>query len=1651
MDRTLQLNEGLNKGFLKFDELKADDKKLVLDYGLNNNFITQDEYKSKLPDVNFTSPLNNEEQNLEKWYMEKYPDVQRVDTGRGYLYQSPNTGQVSMSGIREQFDLQSNREKPKPILDPRVERPQAYIEQAREDIPIESKGWQKINPLRLYDTQIRKGERYRREVNEKGARGVLTHIGRELIEQPTALALSTIDNATMGGLKRGMSKQNRAEFERLQRDNPELALAGSVLGFVFNPVNKAFTKLNIGGRTVGKATSAVYTKAVESKANKALYHTANFFNEVAPKMVDWGVRLGTIQSIRTVVDPSFDEYTTEEKIKTVSDSALTGMALAGAFGTVSEFVGKPISNVLSKKANKEALKDFTNIKRGNKKTDIFMKPGTKDLIKTPSEIAKNNITPEALKAQGFKPLQDGSWIKEGKPTEYFVTKTTPYNLDARVDFYRIGLKTMEERAKTNPNIMPKLIQGTAKEQMAIEGKGELKQITQRPTKPIELPQQSNVISDTAIPMQAKASSLSPQSVKGAETLAQQQSMPTGVENTPVSKEPLIKPEIGIKSEGTEQKVTPKPKTKLSLRERQLMEEKADIPTETRKMTAEEMEKYFGKQSPKKTTVSKITKTEKPISKEKTNEMLNTANKQLKEIEDSLGKLPLNLQFFAKDMLKKYKKIIDEAGNKGLTKTSTDEIRKLIDFKENASTREKEVIQKVKDQIKEKEEQRVLKKLETEEKKDLLNTIKDVSSKIKSKKYRAEYSEALTELIGNVYPKALGMSGKKQIELQKAREYFQNLQEEDSSYVIPHKVQQSLTFLNKKNIKDMTQEQVKDLKGLIDRIVALEKLKTKIINRGKVKDFNKTKEFTINLNNEKYNELSKRKQKSLLKVEERKAKGGAISDIENFFKDTLTAFKDPYTSAFVASGGETENPIFQILHENPRKATHDFYKQKQAVERYISNLFKNIDNKQSEKVFESNWKNFRKREALKLPDYKGNVELSSADKISLYLHEMADETNRISIRNGFTPEGTTKTYKGLTDNDISTILDTLTPKEKSVAEGIFKLSNDKTFKDKYGDFPSFKERLNETSYQLDGIKIADVEKYTRIMRDKKYLNEQFNFQGSGGVENVSMTKKRVNAKTPLILEDPIKMVERLNRDTGNYHSYASVLRDMKKFLGDKDIRASFEKRFGSGFNKYYREYISVLDGTHPDKTKAGLPHKVLGNIQGAKLANPTTWFKQIASLPLVNHVLPPVTPVDKGYKYYIELNNKELADFIEEYTPTIHSRAQGYSLQELKGMEDIQQSNILTSAIKPLKNISTAGISTFDMSVMKNIVRRAWAKTSIDNPNLNHKSKEFKEKVADLATLSVEITQPNYTITDRSLIRMRKDMTTKLLTAFTTVPLKQHNMFIQSQVYNDLAKKYKKTDPKKSKQYSKKARKIYSGFAEASLILATIGYGYDKWRKRDNDFLGEFIKYSTSWSFGGMVTEYDVRPLLISEYNQLKNGLGRVATAILEEKDSEKRNNEIVRGLKNSIFPFLETLGIPAPILDRNIKNLIMNVNPDLYLDLYSPTRTSLYDNFWKSNNKNERLETLGTLYKDGVTLNSLKNSARNREKDVDEIKSKLGITEKETRDLDNLGSKISKLQKNEEKTEKEKLPTLKKHRKEISNIINSKKGRYEFNLPSLKR
>lgn len=475
-----------------------------------------------------------------------------------------------------------------------------------------------------------------------------------------------------------------------------------------------------------------------------------------------------------------------------------------------------------------------------------------------------------------------------------------------------------------------------------------------------------------------------------------------------------------------------------------------------------------------------------------------------------------------------------------------------------------------------------------------------------------------------------------------------------------------------------------------------------------------------------------------------------------------------------------------------------------------------------------------RRKFELPG--GTIELSIAQIMSLYEMDKRGQAKKHiydkkgGIKSGGIELGVSVKEKRLlpqleknptpvkvTQNDVKTITDTLTSKQKKLADKLQQFFEKNT--SAWG---------NEVSMLMYGYEKFKASNYFPIVTDKDYIMRKEGEQKNSAVKNLGMTKStNQNANNPVVVEDIFDVFTRQVDQMSTYNALLPALSDLHKLLNYKDARGfnnssiqeQIKRTFGTGMARYLDKFMEDINGSVHDRG-SGIADALIGNMKAAAVAgNLRVAVQQPGSIARAF--------AEMDGKYILRgLAKSPKWDIITKYAPIAQWKDWGfYQMQTSRRMRDVLMDT--ESGKERLVNKSMVLAELGDKITWKRLWGAAELEIADKYPNLKVGSEEFYKKVGERFSDVIYKTQVADSVMLRTQIMRSQNGFDKMATAFMGEPLKTYNMLYRAAWDLQSGRMDKKTS-------RKRAAKVGAAFAANAFLTAAAAATIDMFRDDDDE-------------------------------------------------------------------------------------------------------------------------------------------------------------------------------------------------------------------------
>lgn len=426
---------------------------------------------------------------------------------------------------------------------------------------------------------------------------------------------------------------------------------------------------------------------------------------------------------------------------------------------------------------------------------------------------------------------------------------------------------------------------------------------------------------------------------------------------------------------------------------------------------------------------------------------------------------------------------------------------------------------------------------------------------------------------------------------------------------------------------------------------------------------------------------------------------------------------------------------------------------------------------------------------------------------------------------------------VTPSDVKAITDTLTPKQKALADGVVSFFTDQTAA--WG---------NEVSMTLYGYKKFNAPNYFPIVVDKNEIAKT-NADVSRDIQtlkNLGITKNTTkHAKNGLIIEDIFDVYTRQADQMGSYHSFVVPLSDFQKYYNFNDVekgnlREQMERVYGKEMGAWVDAFLKDLNGVGSGERE--LTSNLLRNAKSAAVGwnlrtaiqQPTAYFRAAAE----------IDPKYLAQGLKLMVSDAEW-DQVKDYSPIAWWKDQGFfDINTGRSMKSMLIGADTTREKMINKSMDLAGKG--DELAWKRLWMATKAETAALHPELTVGSEEFLKKSGARFSEIIDKTQVVDSVFHRSWAM--REQWTKFYTAFMSEPIKSYNMLYRAAM--DIADS-KEINGKAGKAEKTKFARVAASYAVTGVITALAASIMDVVRDNDDD-KGIIEKYLSA--LGGNIAD-----------------------------------------------------------------------------------------------------------------------------------------------------------------------------------------------------
>lgn len=529
-------------------------------------------------------------------------------------------------------------------------------------------------------------------------------------------------------------------------------------------------------------------------------------------------------------------------------------------------------------------------------------------------------------------------------------------------------------------------------------------------------------------------------------------------------------------------------------------------------------------------------------------------------------------------------------------------------------------------------------------------------------------------------------------------------------------------------------------------------------------------------------------------------------------------------------GDTATSVYQSLRDGFDTKMRDT----RTAQEYMENLKGELEIE--DKEIQEWTGNKAKRQTFKVSG--GEISLTPAQVMSLYCLDKRPQAREhlYNQLRGIRTQGVEREVKikgrklfkvveanvpvTVTPSDVHSITETLTPKQKALADGIVKFFTDQTAQ--WG---------NDVSMTLYGYKKFNAQNYFPIVVDKNEIAKTNADVGRDiqTLKNLGITKNTTkHAKNSLIIEDIFDVYTRQADQMGSYHSFVVPMSDFQKYYNFNDVekgnlREQMERVYGKEMSAWMDAFLKDLNGVGSGERE--LTSNFLRNAKSAAVGwnlrtaiqQPTAYFRAAAE----------IDPKYLAQGIKLHVSDAEW-DQVKNYAPIAWWKDLGFfDINTGRSMKSILIGADTVREKMINKSMDWAGKG--DELAWKRLWLATKAETAARHPELTVDSEEFLQKSGERFSEIIDKTQVVDSVFHRSWA-MRENWT-KFYTSFMSEPIKSYNMLYRAAM--NIADS-KELNGKAGKAEKAKFARVAAAYASTGIITALVASVMDVVRNDDDD-------------------------------------------------------------------------------------------------------------------------------------------------------------------------------------------------------------------------
>lgn len=465
-----------------------------------------------------------------------------------------------------------------------------------------------------------------------------------------------------------------------------------------------------------------------------------------------------------------------------------------------------------------------------------------------------------------------------------------------------------------------------------------------------------------------------------------------------------------------------------------------------------------------------------------------------------------------------------------------------------------------------------------------------------------------------------------------------------------------------------------------------------------------------------------------------------------------------------------NP-YDMFHEMG-KPGDDMYRRLRAAEDIHTNNLRMVQDFMRSTVDGKTIKKWKNEKSKTFKVGNETINLNTPQRMYLYLLNQRDQGRRhiygagieqgAVVRHGRVQKSHTPVVP--TEAEVNTIVNSLTPEQKKVADALGKFLSE-----------TLADMGNEVSLLLYGYRKFTDNNYISIIVDKNYVNRNLSETGGqGSIENKGFTKStNPNAINPVIVGDLFDIFLNHVGDMTAYHAWVPVLKDTERIYNYRasdystSVSAEISRTLGKGANSYIATLMEDINGRANLRNDFSMDRFVSNFKKAAVGANLRVVIQQPSAYPRAMAVVP-AKYLAKG------VFTPKKWELVKQWAPIAQWKDWGY----FEINTGRQLSDVIMGTESTLENFQQA-LMWLAGKADEITWTRLWSSCEWwvkgTRKDLTYRSDAFYREVANRFNEVIDRTQVVDSVLHRSQLMRSPNAINKMATAFMSEPTKTYNM------------------------------------------------------------------------------------------------------------------------------------------------------------------------------------------------------------------------------------------------------------------------------------